>query len=135
MAELAQFGLIVAGILALMVGGTILVNRIVRFYMERFNLSIWPGMVFLTLSLVCGGYAGTALAGKQGLEPIIIIALFAVCAALLILTMALDIRRAGVGWGLLALSVQLVLALCFVLVTVAAVFWFFLKRFAPSSKS
>lgn len=134
MTELIRLGLIVAGILALLVGGTMLVSRISQFFRARFCLNIWPGMIFLALSFVCGGYAGTALAGKQDLQIELMIGLLVVAVALLALAAALDIRRAGVGWGLLALCIQAILALCFVLVTVVAVFWAMLKKIARRPK-
>lgn len=134
MTEITQLGLIVAGILALLVGGAMLVSRIAQFYQTRFELNIWPGVIFLALSFVCGGYAGTAVAGQQELQTAIIVGLFVIAAVLLSLAVLLDIHWAGVGWGLLALLLQAVLAVCFVFVVIVIVFWFVLKRIVTRSK-
>lgn len=122
MVQMIWLGLIVAGLLALLLGGVLLVGRIAGYYQARFNLSIWPGMVFLIPAFACAGIAGTAVAGGQELPFTVVIGLVAAAVALLVLTGALDIRKAGLAWGLVVLVVQSALAVCFVLVVVALVF-------------
>lgn len=122
MTQMIWLGLIVAGVLALVLGGILLVGRIAGYFQSRFNLSIWPGMVLLTLAFVCAGIVCSAVVGEQELPTAVMVGLLAAAIVLLILAGSLNIRKAGPGWGLVALLLQGVLAACFILVVVALVF-------------
>lgn len=88
---------------------TIAVRKVSAYYRREFNYSIWSGVALVILSFALTGYG---LYNEQSINIWLIIASVIVFA----FSVLLDIRHAGLAMGLLALLLQIVLALFFILV-------------------
>lgn len=102
------------GIVAIIAIITI-IRRISAFYRQRYNFSIWSGVLLLTFAVIAAAFGYTYYNAN------IPFYISLICIGLIILTGWLDIRLAGFGMGLLALIIQLVLATGFIAVILFAI--------------
>lgn len=99
---LVEYLLIAVGAIAVAFLIVTVVRRISAYYRQRHNMSIWAGVFMLAIAAVLVAFS---IYHYQNVNiPIVIVA-----GVLLLLTVFLDIRHAGIGMGLLALLFQLIL--------------------------
>lgn len=121
--ELLTVAAIIAGIIAAILGLIAIIKKISEFYKRRFQFSIWSGVLLLVLSL-----AFLAIAGSDNIQDSTVYILITLAALLVIATIFNDIRLAKIGWGLIALSIQIVLAVCFVFLVFFALIAYVIKK-------
>lgn len=114
---LIEMLLIIVGAIAVILALITIVHRASRYYRERYNISIWSGVLLLLFTIVTGGFAFTHFDTPS--IPLIIVAVI-----LFVLTAFLDVRHAGFGMGFLALLLQAFLSASFVLVIAVSVIAF-----------
>ena len=112
--ELMECLLIIVGAIIVLFLLVAIVLRITAYYRQRFNMSVWPGMLMLALAVVMLVYS--IYHYRYFYMPIVIAA-----GILLLITCILDMAHAGFGMGLLALIFQTVLAAAFILVIIIAI--------------
>lgn len=96
------------------------VRRISAYYRHRHNMSVWAGVFMLAISAVIVAFS--IYHYQDDNAPLV-----AVAGILLLLTVFLDIRHAGIGMGFLALLFQLVLAATFLAVILVAIILYVIR--------
>ena len=119
--------LTIVAIIAIVVVGAIAaivaIAKVTAFYKQRFTFSIWSGVLLFVLALSLSVIAISTDLGTQGQ-----IILLTLSAFLVLLTGYNDIRLAGGGWGVIALCLQMLFSLGFILVVAVAIIMFVLKK-------
>lgn len=119
--------LTIVAIIAIVVVGAIAaiaaIAKVTAFYKQRFGFSLWSGVLLFVLALSLSVIALTTSIGTKGQFILLTLSAF-----LVLLTGYNDIRLAGGGWGVAALSLQVLFSLGFILVVTFAVIMFILKK-------
>lgn len=114
--------LTIVAIIAIVVIGAIAViaalAKVTTFYKQRFGFSVWSGVLLFALAL---SLSVIAIATDLGTQVQFI--LLTLSAFLVLLTGYNDVRLAG-GWGVVALCLQILFSLGFILVVVVALIMF-----------
>lgn len=105
------------------------VRNISAYYRDRFRFSIWSGVVILLFAI-----ALLILAGSSGNETSVFIVELIV-ALLVALVIYKDIRLAGFSWGVLAMGLQTLFAISFLLMLVVLLVSYFIRRIFYSRRS
>ena len=121
--ELLTLAAIIAGIIAAIIGLIVVIKKISTFFKQRFNFSIWSGVLLLvgTLALLLASTSDGS--SRQAMYIMTGIAVL-----LAILTVYNDIRLAGFAWGSLAVVLQIVFSLSFVFLIFFALIGFVMKK-------
>lgn len=119
--------LTIVAIIAVVVVGAIAaiaaIAKVTAFYKQRFSFSIWSGVLLFVLALSLSVIAIATDIGTQGQFILLTLSAF-----LVLLTGYNDIRLAGGGWGVVALCLQMLFSLGFILVVAVALIMFVLKK-------
>ena len=121
--ELLTLAAIIAGIIAVIIGLIAVIKKISAFYKQRFQFSIWSGVLLLVVAL-----ALLLISSSDGTTRQTMYVMTAIAAILAILTIYNDIRLAGVAWGSLAVLLQIVFALSFVFLIFFALIGLIMKK-------
>ncbi len=114
---------VIVVMIAIVTGTSTVLKNISEFYRQRFQFSIWSGVLLLMLALSLFVISGSA--DSQG-SPIF--ALIVRAAILAGLTAYNDIRLAGFGWGALAIGLQIVLSFCLLFIIMFALIAYIIRR-------
>ena len=123
--ELLTLAAIIAGIIAVIIGLIVVIKKISAFYKQRFQFSIWSGVLLLVVAL-----ALLLISSADGTTQQTVYVMLVIAAILALLTIYNDIRLAGVAWGGLAVLLQIIFALSFVFLIIFALSFVFLIIFA-----
>ena len=104
--ELLTLAAIIAGIIAVIIGLIVVIKKISAFYKQRFQFSIWSGVLLLVVAL-----ALLLISSADGTTQQTVYVMLVIAAILALLTIYNDIRLAGVAWGGLAVLLQIIFAL------------------------
>lgn len=107
--ELLTLAAIIAGIIAAIIGLIVVTKKISAFYKQRFNFSIWSGVLLLV-----GAFALLLASTSDGVSRQAMYIMTGISVILAILTIYNDIRLAGFAWGSLAVILQIVFSLSFI---------------------
>lgn len=121
--QLLTIAAIVAGVIATIIGLIIVVKRISEFYKQKFQFSIWSGVLLMVLAMAFGAVAVTPDISKNAIYALVTLA-----AILAIITISNDIRLAGVGWGLATVGLQILFACCFVFLILFVLIGYVLRK-------
>lgn len=121
--ELLTLAAIIAGIIAVIIGLIVVIKKISAFYKQRFQFSIWSGVLLLVVAL-----ALLLISSADGTTQQIVYVMLVIAAILALLTIYNDIRLAGVAWGGLAVLLQIIFALSFVFLIIFALIGFVMKK-------
>lgn len=121
--ELLSLAAIIAGLIAAVIGIIIIIKKIAAFYKQKFNFSIWSGVLLIVLALSL-----TLITGTTNLSVQATYILIAFAAIFTILTIYNDIRLAGCGWGILAIALQLLFAFFFIFLILFLVIAYVAKK-------
>ena len=121
--ELLTLAAIIAGIIAVIIGLIVVIKKISAFYKQRFQFSIWSGVLLLVVAL-----ALLLISSADGTTQQTVYVMLVIAAILALLTIYNDIRLAGVAWGGLAVLLQIIFALSFVFLIIFALIGFVMKK-------
>ena len=121
--ELLTLAAIIAGIIAAIIGLILIIKRISAFYKQRFQFSIWSGVLLLVIAL-----ALLLISSSDGITQQTMYVMMAIVAILAIFTIYNDIRLAGFAWGSLAVLLQIIFSLSFVFLIFFALIGFVMKK-------
>lgn len=107
--ELLTLAAIIAGIIAAIIGLIVVTKKISAFYKQRFNFSIWSGVLLLV-----GALALLLASTSDGVSRQAMYIMTGISVILAILTIYNNIRLAGFAWGSLAVILQIVFSLSFI---------------------
>lgn len=107
--ELLTLAAIIAGIIAAIIGLIVVTKKISAFYKQRFNFSIWSGVLLLV-----GALALLLASTSDGVSRQAMYIMTGISVILAILTIYNDTRLAGFAWGSLAVILQIVFSLSFI---------------------
>lgn len=107
--ELLTLAAIITGIIAAIIGLIVVTKKISAFYKQRFNFSIWSGVLLLV-----GALALLLASTSDGVSRQAMYIMAGISVILAILTIYNDIRLAGFAWGSLAVILQIVFSLSFI---------------------
>lgn len=108
--ELLTLAATIAGIIAVTIGLIVVVKKISAFYKARFQFSIWSGVLLFLMAL-----ALLIISESSEIAQSTAYIMLAVAAVIAIITIYNDIRLAGLWWGILAIFLQILFSLCFVI--------------------
>lgn len=97
-----------------------IVRRISRYYRERHNMSVWAGVFLLVIGLVIVAYS--YIHYQKINIPFIVAA-----SIIAIITLVLDLVHAGIGMGILAFLLQIILSVFFIAIAIAAIVFFIIR--------
>lgn len=119
--------LTIVAIIAIVLAGAIAaiaaLVKVTAFYKQRFGFSIWSGVLLFILAL---SLSVVAIATDLGTQCQFV--LLTLSAFLVLLTGYNDVRLAGGGWGVVALCLQILFSLGFILVVVVVLSMFVLQK-------
>ena len=118
--ELLSLVAIIAIVIVSVVGVISFVRNISAYYRDRFRFSIWSGVFILLFAM-----ALLILAGYSGSGVFVVELVAALLAALVIYK---DIRLAGLGWGVLAVGLQILFAISFLFMLTILLIGYFIRR-------
>lgn len=121
--ELLTLAAIIAGIIAAIIGLIVVTKKISAFYKQRFNFSIWSGVLLLV-----GALAILLASTSDGVSRQAMYIMTGISVILAILTIYNDIRLAGFAWGSLAVIFQIVFSLSFIFLIFFALVGFVMKK-------
>lgn len=121
--ELLTLAAIIAGIIAAIIGLIVVTKKISAFYKQRFNFSIWSGVLLLV-----GTLALLLASTSDGVSRQAMYIMTGISVILAILTIYNDIRLAGFAWGSLAVILQIVFSLSFIFLIFFALVGFVMKK-------
>lgn len=121
--ELLTLAAIIAGIIAAIIGLIVVIKKISAFYKQRFNFSIWSGVLLLV-----GALALLLASTSDGVSRQAMYIMTGISVILAILTIYNDIRLAGFAWGSLAVILQIVFSLSFIFLIFFALVGFVMKK-------
>ena len=121
--ELLTLAAIIAGIIATIIGLIVVIKKISAFYKQRFNFSIWSGVLLLV-----GALALLLASASDGVSRQAMYIMTGISAILAILTIYNDIRLSGFAWGSLAVILQIVFSLSFIFLIFFALVGFVMKK-------
>lgn len=121
--ELLTLAAIIAGIIAAIIGLIVIIKKISAFYKQRFNFSIWSGVLLLV-----GALALLLASTSDGVSRQAMYIMTGISAILAILTIYNDIRLAGFAYGSLAVVLQIIFSLSFVFLIFFALIGFVMKK-------
>lgn len=121
--ELLTLAAIIAGIIAAIIGLIVVTKKISAFYKQRFNFSIWSGVLLLV-----GALALLLASTSDGVSRQAMYIMTGISVILAILTIYNDIRLAGFAWGSLAVILQIVFSLSFIFLIFFALVGFVMKK-------
>ena len=121
--ELLTLAAIIAGIIAAIIGLIVVTKKISSFYKQRFNFSIWSGVLLLV-----GAFALLLASTSDGVSRQAMYIMTGISVILAILTIYNDIRLAGFAWGSLAVILQIVFSLSFIFLIFFALVGFVMKK-------
>lgn len=121
--ELLTLAAIIAGIIAAIIGLIVVTKKISAFYKQRFNFSIWSGVLLLV-----GALALLLASTSDGVSRQAMYIMTGISVILAILTIYNDIRLAGFAWGSLAVIFQIVFSLSFIFLIFFALVGFVMKK-------
>lgn len=88
--ELLTLAAIIAGIIAVIIGLIVVIKKISAFYKQRFQFSIWSGVLLLVVAL-----ALLLISSADGTTQQTVYVMLVIAAILALLTIYNDIRLAG----------------------------------------
>lgn len=118
--ELLSLVAIIAIVIVAVVGVISFVRNISAYYRDRFRFSIWSGVFILLFAI-----ALLILAGCSGSGVFVVELIAALLAALVLYK---DIRLAGLGWGVLAVGLQILFAISFLFMLTILLIGYFIRR-------
>lgn len=121
--ELLTLAAAIAGIIAVIIGLIVVVKKISAFYKARFQFSIWSGVLLLLVALALLTISATIEITKSTAYIML-----AAAAVIVSITIYNDMRLAGFGWGTLAVFLQVVFSLCFVVFIFCALVGLVMKK-------
>lgn len=121
--ELLTLAAIIAGIIAAIIGLIVVTKKISAFYKQRFNFSIWSGVLLLV-----GTLALLLASTSDGVSRQAMYIMTGISVILAILTIYNEIRLAGFAWGSLAVILQIVFSLSFIFLIFFALVGFVMKK-------
>lgn len=121
--QLLTIAAVVAGVIAIVVFLIIAVKKVSTFYKQRFQFSIWSGVLLLVMAL-----ASLLISTTDGVTQQMIYITSGVSFILAALTIYNDIRLAGFVWGCIAILLQIVFSLSFVLLIFLALLGVVMKK-------
>ena len=121
--ELLTLAAIIAGIIAAIIGLIVVIKKISAFYKQRFNFSIWSGVLLLV-----GALALLLASASDGVSRQAMYIMTGVSAILAILTIYNDIRLSGFAWGSLAVILQIIFSMSFIFLIFFALVGFVMKK-------
>lgn len=121
--ELLTLAATIAGIIAAIIGLIVVVKKISAFYRARFQFSIWSGVLLFLIAL-----ALLIISETSEIAQSTVYIMLAAAAAIAIITIYNDIRLAGLWWGVLALFLQILFSLCFVIFIFCALVGLAMKK-------
>ena len=121
--ELLTLAAIIAGIIATIIGLIVVIKKISAFYKQRFNFSIWSGVLLLV-----GALALLLASTSDGVSRQAMYIMTGISAILAILTIYNDIRLSGFAWGSLAVILQIIFSLSFIFLIFFALVGFVMKK-------
>lgn len=121
--ELLTLAVTIAGIIAAIIGLIVVVKKISAFYRARFQFSIWSGVLLLLIA-----FALLVISETSEIAQSTAYIMLAATAAIAIITIYNDIRLAGFWWGILALFLQILFSLCFVIFIFCALVGLVMKK-------
>lgn len=121
--ELLTLAAIIAGIIAAIIGLIVVIKKISAFYKQRFNFSIWSGVLLLV-----GALALLLASTSDGVSRQAMYIMTGVSAILAILTIYNDIRLSGFAWGSLAVILQIIFSLSFIFLIFFVLVGFVMKK-------
>ena len=125
--EVLELILIIAGIIALIIGIVAVIQNCVKFFRQKYGFSVWSGVLFLIFGIVIVGYDITHYMAEN-------MVLLIVGGLLFLLTLIQDIRLAK--WmGICAFILQMFLSLVFIALIALAVFAFIIKTITKRSNA
>lgn len=123
MEELLTLAAIIAIFIVIIIGMISIVRKISAFYTQRFQFSIWSGVLLFILALSFVLIIGSAEIKTQTMYILGILSLLLVA-----ITVYNDIRLAGIGWGLLAVCLQILFSFFFIFFILFAIVGFFMRK-------
>lgn len=120
--ELLSLVAIIAIVIASVIGVISFVRNISAYYRDRFRFSIWSGVFIFLFAIALLILAVSSSTGTG----VFIFELIAVLLAALVIYK--DVRLAGFGWGVLAVGLQTLFAISFLLVLVVLLVSYFIRR-------
>lgn len=121
--ELLTLAAIIAGIIATIIGLIVVIKKISAFYKQRFNFSIWSGVLLLV-----GALALLLASASDGVSRQAMYIMTGISAILAILTIYNDIRLSGFAWGSLAVILQIIFSMSFIFLIFFALVGFVMKK-------
>ena len=121
--ELLTLAAIIAGIVATIIGLIVVIKKISAFYKQRFNFSIWSGVLLLV-----GALALLLASASDGVSRQAMYIMTGISAILAILTIYNDIRLSGFAWGSLAVILQIIFSMSFIFLIFFALVGFVMKK-------
>lgn len=121
--EILTLATVIAGIIATMIGLIIAIKKVSVFYRQRFQFSIWSGVLLFVLVL-----ALTLVSASEGTTQYAVYIMMGIAVILVVLTIYNDIRLAGFAWGCLAVLLQIIFSLSFVFLVVFVLIGIMMKK-------
>lgn len=121
--ELLTLAATIAGIIATIIGLIVVVKKISAFYKTRFQFSIWSGVLLFLIALALLIISESSEIAQSTAYIILV-----VTAVIAIITIYNDIRLAGFWWGILAIFLQILFSLCFVIFIFCALVGLVMKK-------
>lgn len=123
MEELFTLVAIIAIFIVIIIGMIRIVRKISAFYTQRFQFSIWSGVLLFILAISFILIIGSTEVRTQTMYILGILSLL-----LAAITVYNDIRLAGIGWGLLAVCIQVLFSFFFIFFILFAIIGFFMRK-------
>lgn len=114
---------IIVVMIAIVTGTITVLKNISEFYRQRFQFSIWSGVLLLILALSLFVISGSTAGQGSPMYGLVVVS-----AILTVLTAYNDIRLAGFGWGTLAIGLQIIFSVCSLFIIMFALIAFIIRR-------
>lgn len=114
---------VIVVLIAIVTGTITVLKNISEFYRQRFQFSVWSGVLLLILALSLFIISGST--GGQGASMYVLVVISAI---LTVLTVYNDIRLAGFGWGTLAIGLQIILSFCLLFIIMFVLIAYIIRR-------
>lgn len=121
--ELLTLTAIIVVMIAVVAGTIASFKSVAAFYRQRFQFSIWSGVLLFSLALSL-----IVISESTDRQESSMYVLIAISAILAVLTIYNDIRLAGFGWGAIAVGLQILLSFCLMFIVTFGLIAYIVRR-------